>query len=117
RTDVWSFGCVLYECLTGRRAFPGDTVSDNIANILHTDPDWSALPEATPARIRDVVRRCLTRDVRRRLRDIGAARIALDDAHAGTTELATAAVQERHGTRWWTALAIASLFAAGAAAG
>jgi serine/threonine-protein kinase len=117
RTDVWSFGCVLYECLTGRRAFPGDTVSDTIANILHTDPDWSALPDATPARIRDVVRRCLTRDVRRRLRDIGEARIALDDAHAGTPELATASVQQRHGMRWWTALAIVGRFAAGAAAG
>ena len=117
RTDVWSFGCVFYECLTGKRAFPGDTVSDNIANILHTDPDWSALPATTPARVRDVVRRCLTRDVRRRLRDIGEARIALDEAQVGTPELATAEVRERRRSRAWTGLAIASVFAVGAAAG
>jgi serine/threonine-protein kinase len=117
RTDVWSFGCVLYECLTGRRAFPGDTVSDNIANILHTDPDWSALPAATPTRIREIVRRCLTRDVRRRLRDIGEARIALDEAQGATPELTTAAARERRGLSAWTGLAIASLLAVGAAAG
>ncbi len=118
RTDVWSFGCVLFECLTGRRTFPGDTVSDAIAGILQTEPDWAALPAATPARVRELLRRCLTRDNRRRLRDIGEARVTLDDAHAGTTEPAPApGPPQRRGSRLWTGLAIAGLAAASAAGG
>ena len=87
RTDIWAFGCVLYEMLTGRVTFPGDTISDSIAKILEREPDWSTLPAATPAPIRRLLSRCLTKDPKRRLRDIGDARIeieALDDI-AGTS--------------------------------
>ena len=71
RTDIWAFGCVLYEMLTGRVTFPGDTVSDTIAKILEREPDWSALPAATPAPIRRLLLRCLAKDPKQRLRDIG----------------------------------------------
>jgi serine/threonine protein kinase/Tfp pilus assembly protein PilF len=71
RTDVWAFGCVLYECLSGRQAFAGDTVSDVIARILEREPDWSMIPAATPTRLRDLVKRCLTKEVKDRPRDIG----------------------------------------------
>ena len=84
RSDIWSFGCVLYECLVGRQLFEGETVSDLIAKILQTEPDWSALPPATPARLRALLQRCLMRDPRARLRDIGEARIALAAAVDGT---------------------------------
>ena len=83
RSDIWAFGAVLYEMLTQRRAFPGDTISDTIAAVLRHDVDWSALDEATPDPIRRLVARCLDRDVRRRLRDIGEARIVLEDPAAG----------------------------------
>ena len=79
RSDIWSFGCVLFECLTGKVAFEGETVSDLIADILTGDPDWTALPAATPPRVRELLRRCLEKDVRRRLRDMGDARIELED--------------------------------------
>ncbi|MEO5988957.1 MAG: protein kinase [Candidatus Eisenbacteria bacterium] len=71
RADVWAFGCVLYECLCGRQAFSGETLSDVIARVLEREPDWNALPASLPARLRDVVRRCLTKDVEERPRDIG----------------------------------------------
>jgi eukaryotic-like serine/threonine-protein kinase len=83
RTDIWSFGCVLFECLTGRPLFEGETVSDLIARILQTEPDWSALPPATPPRVRALLARCLRRDPRERLRDIGDARIELAEVIAG----------------------------------
>ncbi len=71
RTDIWAFGTVLYEMLTGRRCFEGDTVSDVLASVLRQDPDWSALPAETPANVRRLLRRCLERDRKNRLRDIG----------------------------------------------
>jgi serine/threonine-protein kinase len=77
RTDIWSFGCVLYECLTGRRAFEGETVSDLVAAILKGDVDWSRLPRGTPTRLRELIQQCLERDPRQRHRDIGDARLAL----------------------------------------
>jgi serine/threonine protein kinase/Tol biopolymer transport system component len=80
RSDIWAFGCVLYEMLTGRLAFPGDTISDTIARILEREPDWSALPAATPARIRLLLLRCLAKDPKQRLRDIGDVRIEMDGA-------------------------------------
>jgi Tol biopolymer transport system component len=84
RTDIWSFGCVLFEMLTGRQAFEsGETVSDAIAAILKEDPDWRALPPSTPEYLRRLVRRCLQKDVQKRLPHIGAARLELDE---GPTE-------------------------------
>jgi len=77
RVDVWAFGCVLYECLTGRRAFDGETLSDVLAAVLQQEPDWTRLPAGTPAHVRELLRRCLTRDPRERLRDVGEARFQL----------------------------------------
>ncbi len=83
RTDVWSFGCVLFEMLTGRRAFGGDTLHDAIANVLQREVEWDAFPASTPAPLRALVRRCLEKDVNRRRPDIGEARLALDNLLAG----------------------------------
>jgi serine/threonine-protein kinase len=80
RTDIWSFGCILYECLTGKRAFPCETVSETLAAILRSEPDWSLLPGDTPAAVRNVLRRCLQRDSALRLRDIGDARLEIRGA-------------------------------------
>src|SRR5436190_272701 len=74
RTDIWAFGCVLYEMLAGRTTFPGKTVSDTIAAIIERDPDWSALPAETPPAVRQLLRRCLEKDPQQRLHDIADAR-------------------------------------------
>jgi len=79
RTDIWSFGCVFYEALTGRKAFSGETVSDILAAILEKEPDWTALPARTPVKIRDLLRRCLQKDPHRRQQHIGDARIEIDE--------------------------------------
>jgi Tol biopolymer transport system component len=91
RTDVWSLGCVLYECLTGKALFEGETVSDLIARILEREPDWSALPAATPPRVRELLRKCLRKDPKERLRDIGDARLELAEAFAPGAVQAVAA--------------------------
>ena len=83
RTDIWAFGCVLYEMLTGRPAFDARDVSDTIAAILEREPDWSALPDDTPEPLRDLLRRCLQKERKQRLRDIADAGIALDAAARG----------------------------------
>jgi serine/threonine protein kinase/Tol biopolymer transport system component len=79
RTDIWAFGCVLYEMLSGRRAFAGDTTSDRIAAILEREPDWSLVPAAAPPGVRRALRRCLDKDPAFRLHDIADARLDLDD--------------------------------------
>jgi Tol biopolymer transport system component len=100
RTDIWSFGCVLYEALTGRRAFRGETVSDYMAGILEREPDWSALPAATPPNVVRLMRRCLQKDARMRLRDIGDAHLELQAPEAIPTVAARP---------WWWAVAVAAV--------
>jgi serine/threonine-protein kinase len=78
RADIWAFGVVLFEMLTGTRLFAGETVSDTLAAVLKSDPDWALLPKGTPPSLEGLLRRCLERDTRTRLRDIGEARVALE---------------------------------------
>ena len=83
RTDVWAFGCVLYEMLTGRVAFGRNTISDTLAAILEREPDWSALPKGTPPAVRRLLQRCLEKDLKGRLRDIGDARSEIAEVVSG----------------------------------
>src|SRR5262245_31341962 len=80
RTDVWAFGCVLFEMLSGCRAFAGKSSSDTIAAVLTRDPDWSAMPAGTPSAVSRLIKRCLQKDVDRRLRDMGDARLDLEES-------------------------------------
>ena len=89
RTDIWAFGCVLFEMLTGKRAFNGETSSDVIAAIIERAPDLSALPASTPPHVRRVIERCLEKDPKRRARDIADVRAALDDVSAPADRVRT----------------------------
>ena len=95
RTDIWAFGCVLYESLTGRAAFAGESVADTLAAIVERAPDWAALPPQTVA-LRPLLERCLQKDVRKRLRDIADARSDLERASTGTS---SEFVMRRSGSR------------------
>ena len=114
RTDIWAFGCVLYEMLAGRTTFPGKTVSDTIAAIIERDPDWSALPAETPPAVRQLLRRCLEKDPQQRLHDIADARIELDDVKSGALVPGPIARTGRRG--WLISTAVVVLVAAAAAA-
>jgi Tol biopolymer transport system component len=85
RTDIWAFGCVLFEMITGRRAFGGETTSDTIAHVLEREPDWSLVPAFTPPNVQHLLRRCLDKDPRRRMRDIGDARSELEETTAAAS--------------------------------
>ena len=85
RADVWAFGCVIYEMLTGRAAFPGGTITETLAAVLERDPDWSLLPASTPPAIHRLLRRSLQKDPRRRLRDAADARLEIDDVGSGSS--------------------------------
>ena len=86
RTDIWAFGCVLYELLAGERAFGGENITDTMAAVVTREPDWGALPKNTPANVRTVLRRCLEKDRAERLRDIGDARLELKEAPLSVPE-------------------------------
>ncbi len=85
RTDIWAFGCVLFECLSGARLFAGETATDSIGAILHKEPEWALLPLGTPPTVQLLLRRCLAKDRNKRLRDIGDARIELENALSDPT--------------------------------
>ena len=85
RVDLWAFGCVLYECLTTERAFPGETLSDVLVTVLQDEPDWERLPVSTPVHVRELIERCVKKDSRQRLRGIGEARIELMRTHDAET--------------------------------
>jgi eukaryotic-like serine/threonine-protein kinase len=113
RADIWAFGCVLYEMLTGKMAFGGDVVTETLAAVLKNDPDWSLLPAATPMRIRVLLQRCLQKDPKQRLRDIGDARISLDEVIAGAPDTAASppGTAATNGSRWmWLVSGLAALF-------
>ena len=109
RADIWAFGVVLFEMLTGRRLFTGETVSDVLAGVLKTEVDLGALPDATPPAIRQLLRRCLAREPKSRLRDIGDARIALAESLAGEADTPGAARSLSAGRANRVAWALAAL--------
>jgi serine/threonine-protein kinase len=113
RADIWAFGAVFYEMLTGRRPFDGETVTDVIAAVVNREPDWSALPPSTPPHIRALIERCLRKDARTRWQAIGDARIAIDESPVS----APATVRRPLRTPWVVAAAALALAAAGVAWG
>jgi serine/threonine protein kinase len=100
RSDIWAFGCVMYEMLTGRRAFEGEDVSDTIAFILTREPDWNALPPGTPTPVRRFLRRSLQKDRSRRLESAADSRLEIDDALTSGTGAASPSNVEFHHGRW-----------------
>ena len=108
RTDIWAFGCVLYEMLTARRPFAGETVTDTVAATLNHEPDWQALPYRTPERIRSLVARCLKKDPAQRLRDIADGRFQIEEALNDPGPSTAVATPARPYRKWapWTAAAL-----------
>ena len=105
RSDIWAFGCVLYEMLTGKRAFEGEDVSDTLAFILTKEPDWSALPPSTPAPVHRLLRRSLQKDRSRRFESAADSRLEIDDALTSGLVDARASNAEFHRAPWIAAAA------------
>jgi serine/threonine-protein kinase len=115
RADIWGFGCVLFEMLTGERVFGGDEIADVLARVLEREPDWAALPGTTPPAVKRLLQRCLDKDLKRRLHDIADARIEIEDllSSASRTPSETTVVdpQRRPVHQPWSLAALASLLA------
>jgi serine/threonine protein kinase len=112
RADVWAFGAVLYEMLTGQRAFAGEDISDTLANVLKMEPAWERLPADVPARIRQVLRACLQKNAKQRFDSAQDVRLALEGAFETTTSQMTGTTTSstrRGRLAWMTALAIAAV--------
>jgi eukaryotic-like serine/threonine-protein kinase len=114
RTDIWAFGCILYEMLSRQRAFTGETITDVLAAIVSKEPDWSRLPPATPQRLRELLSHCLQKNANKRLRDIGDARIEIDLIREGSEPATPAGTAP--GKRWPAAAAVPVILAAVVAA-
>ena len=114
RSDIWAFGCVFYEMLTGKQTFAGDTITDVIAAVITRQPEWSDLPSTTPTRIRTLIARCLQKDPSKRLPHIGVARLEIEDGDAdiATTDAAGRATRTRTTVPW--VFAVVGLATAGA---
>ena len=100
RADVWAYGCVLFEMLTGQRAFEGELISDVLASVLKTEPNWQALPAVTPAALKRLLGRCLEKDPRRRLQAIGEARVQIEDLLNGAPEPITGPAPSLRAPLW-----------------
>ena len=113
RADVWAFGVVLYEMLAGRKLFDGETVTDVIAAVVTREPDWTALPEETPGRVRRLLEQCLRKDPRKRLPDAGSARLELAELLSGEPDVATGETSTspapRRAVAWGLGLATVAL--------
>src|SRR5690348_17702036 len=94
RADIWAFGCVLYEMLTGKMAFTGETVTDTLAAVIKSEPDFSQMPKDTPLRARVLLQRCLQKEPKQRLRDIGDARISLEEVLSGSPDPVASAPED-----------------------
>jgi eukaryotic-like serine/threonine-protein kinase len=105
RADIWAFGCILYECLTGKRAFGGETATETLAAVLRAEPEWHELPQSTPQSIRFALSRCLEKDLNRRFRDAADVSIQLENSDA----IDQVAAPAKHTWPAWTWTAIASL--------
>ena len=118
RADIWAFGCVLYELLTAKRAFDGETVSDVMAAVITNEPNWNLLPQSCPAAIRNLLRRCLDKDAKHRLQAIGEARIILenpqsDAAPSPSVAATTSALTTRRGLQWYVSGILLGVLLAG----
>jgi len=112
RADVWAFGAIVFELLTGRRAFGGASVAETVANVLQTEPNWAALPPTLPASLRRVVRRCLIKDPRRRLADISSILLDLDEVEEPGALILSTVTERPRVQRWTQAGAVMMVLAA-----
>jgi serine/threonine protein kinase len=114
RTDIWAFGCVFYEMLTAKAPFRGETITETLAAVIREEPDWTLLPRNTPPAIRGLLTRCMTKDSRQRLRDIGEARIAIEDVISGApeqTQLDLPIAPQSRVNRAWLAMSLVGILA------
>ncbi|HUS13329.1 MAG TPA: protein kinase [Pyrinomonadaceae bacterium] len=111
RSDIWAFGCVLFEMITGKQSFSGETLTDILASVVRAEPDWNLLPASTPVASQRLLRRCLTKDPKQRLRDIGEARITIENFQSGRPEEITTTLNRppplRKNLLWAGAIALA----------